>query len=597
MKANKKFLFLLLFLWGGIFLSSYLPIPKSRLSFESTLSMKIWDRHQILLREVLSQESGRGQWKNLEEISPYLIKATLVAEDKNFFFHPGINLLSIGRALWQNLKLGKVVSGASTITQQVIRNIYRFPRNFFFKIIESWLSLRLENTLSKKEILAQYLNRIPYGNQTYGIEAAAQLYFAKSSSELDLAEAAFLASLLNPYRHFQKAKKRQQQILESLYRLGYITKEEIFRAKEENIVFRSEKDTFRAPHFCDYLIRIIPPKERSRLSGIQTCFDIFLQERIEILLKNHLQSLERRGITNGAAIVLDNRTGEILAFVGSRDYFDDAHDGQINGVLSPRQPGSALKAFTYALALEKGFTAASLIEDTFKEFPTAIGPYSPLNYDKKYHGLIRMRNALACSYNVPVVSVLQQIGADLLYLRLKTLGFESLKNSPSFYGIGLTLGNGEVTLLELVRAYSALARGRVFLREKAVLKVYDQTGKEKREEKKSEPIPLFSPLKKSFFEISFPQDGDVFRIDPELRREYQKLALRVSSLAPWKIQNLEWWINGLYAGRAEAPYPFFWKLKPGYYKIKAKARIDEKIMESSEVRFTILPLNEREMPK
>ena len=228
------------------------------------------------------------------------------------------------------------------------------------------------------------------------------------------------------------------------------------------------------------------------LSRIQTSCDYTLQEKVETLVKDHIQSLEKKSITNAAVIVMDNATGEILSMAGSKDFFSDRHDGQVNGAVSLRQPGSTLKPFTYSLALERGMTAAEILEDRDFYFPTPEGSYSPRNYDDKFHGTVRLRQALACSYNVPAVSLLDKLGADLLYQRLKLLGFESLDKSPSHYGIGLTLGNGEVTLLELTRAYATLARGGVYLAETVILKYFDTEEKEIAWDKKEKSRKIFS---------------------------------------------------------------------------------------------------------
>lgn len=256
MKSTKK-IFLLFFLLTPLvfFASLYLPFPQDKLAPGPQISLRITDRNDILLREVLSDEGGRCRWVKLEDISPSLIKAIVTAEDKHFFLHTGVNPLSILRAFVQNTKQGKIVSGASTITQQLVRNLFHYRRNIFNKVYELWMALRMERSLTKEDILAQYLNRIYFGNQAYGIEAACHLYFDKSSSDLSLAEAAFLAGLprsplkLNPYQNFTLAKKRQTEILKRMHRIGFISDEELGRALEERINTHIEKEKFRAPHF------------------------------------------------------------------------------------------------------------------------------------------------------------------------------------------------------------------------------------------------------------------------------------------------------------------------------------------------------------
>lgn len=481
------------------FVSLYFPVNRGRISPSPLLSLRLVDRNNTLLREVLSDEGGHCRWARLEDISPYLIRATLASEDKHFYIHPGVNIFSIGRALVQNINERRIVSGASTITQQLARNIYWNRRNILSKAFEVWMALRLERCLTKEEILTQYLNRIFYGNQAYGIEAASSLYFDKQASDLSLAEAAFLAGLprspieLNPYRHFSRIKKRQTEILKKMYRLGSITKLELERAVQEKIYIVSEKEKFQAPHFCQFILQKMPSSERSKWSAIQTTLDYALQEKVEALVREHISSLKSRGISNASAIVLDNASGEILSMVGSKDFFDYDHSGQVNGALSLRQPGSTLKPFTYGLAFERGMTAATILEDKEVHFKTPQGIYRPKNYDLKFHGPIRTRSALACSYNVPAVSVLHFIGSDLLYLRLKKLGFKSLEKNPSFYGIGLTLGNGEVSLLELVRAYSSLARGGIYLKEKSILGFTDRNKKQSPPPERKDSQRVFSP--------------------------------------------------------------------------------------------------------
>ncbi len=497
--------FLLLGAVALVFLLSvslYLPFPRGKLSAAPQVSFSILDREGILLREVLSDEGGRCRWLGLDEISPELIWATVEAEDKHFFLHPGVDFLAVLRALGQNLIHGRVVSGASTISQQVVRNIFRYKRNLLVKIREIWLALRLEKTLTKEEILVQYLNRISYGNQAYGIEAASRLYFDKPACDLSLAEAAFLSGLprsptgLNPYRSFPAAKKRQEKILDLMLARDRITRDQWERAVNQELALIPDSIKFKAPHFCDFILSRIPPEKRRKLVAVRTTLNVFIQEKVEKLVRFHLDLIKEKNITNAAVLVMDNAFGEILAMVGSRDFFDGRNSGQVNGALALRQPGSTLKPFTYALAIENGMTPASVIQDRSLQYRTPEGNYRPQNYDQRFRGPVRLREALACSYNIPAVSVLHQLGQDRLYYRLKSLGFESLEKGPGYYGIGLTLGNGEVTLLELVRSYSALARGGFFLKEKYIIEL--QGLKEQLTEKSGnngeiKPARVFSP--------------------------------------------------------------------------------------------------------
>jgi penicillin-binding protein 1C len=748
----KKKVFLGFFALVGLILSTlFLPFPGNRLNPSGLISLRLLDRNGDLLREVLSDEGGRCRWVGLEDVSPYLVKATIAAEDSHFFLHRGIHPPSMIRALWQNIRGGRVVSGASTITQQLVRNLYPGRRNIWTKAGEAWLAVRLERSLSKPEILTQYLNRISFGNQAYGIEAASRLYFGKPASQLSLAESAFLAaiprspSLLNPYRAFSKLKRKQIAVLARMAGLGLVTEAERERAQREDIGLIPASKSFRAAHFCDFILAQLSPGERRGLSAIETTLDYNLQKKVEILLENDLGAMKDRGITNGAVVVLDNARGEILSLVGSIDFFDLAHDGQVNGVLALRQPGSTLKPFTYGLALENGMTAASLIDDSPAQFSTSGGYYIPQNYDHRYHGMISLRTALACSYNIPAVAVLQTIGPDLLYRRLSELGFASLKEDPGHYGIGLTLGNGEVNLLELARAYAILARQGLHVQEKSTIRMVRNDGQDAPLPNRDAPGRIFSPqvayiitdilsdpdaripafgyhtplsfpfpvaaktgtskdfrdnwtvgyssaytvgvwvgnfdgepmhnvsgisgsgplfrdimlllhkneagrefpkpgglstasvcpisgkrptafcpgaVEEVFIEgteprqvcpyhrataelparsvgmesvlhvsplrILFPRSGDVFKIDPVLRKEHQRIKLKVDAPQIQGLKKVEWWINGDRAGESGSPFTFFWNLRPGSYTIKAVAVGAGSRLESQPVKITVL---------
>jgi len=486
-------------LLAGLVGTLLLPFPKGRLAPGAQISLRLTDRNGVLLREVLSEKGGRSRWVRLSEVSPYLVKATLAAEDRNFFLHRGLHLPSVARALWQNVRRGRVVSGASTISQQVVRNIEPRPRTFGAKVREAWLAVRLERTVSKEEILIQYLNRVPYGNQTYGVEAASRLYFRKPPAHLSLAEAAFLAalprapSLANPYHDPGPALKRQREIIAAMKRRGFVRPDEAERAMAEPLAVSPPGESFQAPHFTTAVVGGLTPEDRVLLAEVRTTLDAGLQKKIEALVRGQLERLARRGVTNAAVIVLENEGGDVLAWVGSRDFFDQDNAGQVDGILSLRQPGSALKPFTYALALEAGMTAATFIDDVPAEFAAPGGPYRPENYDRHFHGQVRLRSALACSYNVPAVATLAEVGTDRLYRKLRDLGLDSLSKPPGYYGAGLTLGNGEVTLLELARAYMALARGGNFVRERTVLGSIDRAGAERDAPSRLAVRPAFSP--------------------------------------------------------------------------------------------------------
>ncbi|MBM2846521.1 MAG: family penicillin-binding protein, partial [Bacteroidetes bacterium] len=270
--------------------------------------------------------------------------------------------------LVENMKAGRFVSGGSSITQQVIRNVYRHPRSPRYKILEAWYALRLERMFSKNEILEQYLNRAPYGNQLFGIEAASWQYFGKPARDLTLAEAAFLSglpnapSLLNPYKNLPAAADRQHLVLKRMFDQGKIQEEEYHRALIQPLGIQAAEVRFRAPHVAEMAARHV-----ANIPGafvVETTLDYALQSNIEWLIKGHLKSLEKKNVTNASVVVIDNASGEVRVLVGSADYFDEVHEGQVNGALSYRQPGSAIKPFTYGIALESGFTPATLLATT-----------------------------------------------------------------------------------------------------------------------------------------------------------------------------------------------------------------------------------------
>jgi len=448
----------------ALFVASwFLPLPEEDFRKGSVHSLHVVDRNGIVLREFLNDQEGRGEWKSLTEIPQVVQDATIAVEDRRFAMHPGIDIMAVGRAFVENMKAGRFVSGGSSITQQVIRNVYRHPRSPGYKVLEGWYALRLERMFSKNEILEQYLNRAPYGNQLFGIEAASRQYFGKRARDLTLAEAAFLSglpnapSLLNPYKNLPTAVTRQHMVLKRMLDQGKIQEEEYHRALIQPLGIRSVQASFRAPHVAEMASAHVA--EIPRAFVVETTLDYALQSNIEWLIKGHLRSLEKKNVTNASVVVIDNASGEVRVLVGSADYFDDVHEGQVNGALSYRQPGSAIKPFTYGIALESGFTPATMLADIPTFIPDDKGDYVPENYDRRYHGPVMLRTALACSYNIPAVRVLQAVGRDQLLQRLQQAGFGFLSQPADYYGWGLTLGNGEVTLLELTNAYAAIARG------------------------------------------------------------------------------------------------------------------------------------------
>ncbi len=438
----------------------FLPVPSQ--AGEPEASIEITDRYGAPLRAYSGRASDAACVPvKLDQISPWLVLATVAAEDKRFFLHPGVDFRSVARAVLQNSKEGRTVSGASTITQQLARALEPHSRTFSGKLYEMFSALRLETKHSKEEILEGYFNGVSYGPLLTGAEAASEDYFALPAKDLSLAQAALLAGLpkspvnYNPRRNPKAAFARQRLILRRLLDLGLAGEESYRLALAEKVSIKEKENYFEAPQFCDYVFK------RSGAGKIKTTLDLRAQQAAAVALSNRLAALgSSHHITNGAALVIDNATGGIIAWAGSNDFFDTANSGQVDGVTALRQPGSALKPFLYSLALSKGARTSDLIEDA----PLyAAGGHAPLNYDKTYHGPVRLREALACSYNVPAVRTVVKTGLAAFLEKLKDFGFESLDKPAEHYGEGLALGNGEVTLLELVNAYAALARGGVWL--------------------------------------------------------------------------------------------------------------------------------------
>ncbi|HOX27940.1 MAG TPA: penicillin-binding protein 1C [bacterium] len=434
--------------------------PDELLDTSGATSAVFTDRYGEPLRERMSADEKRASWIGLDEVSPYVPLAAIAAEDARFYKHHGVDLKAIVRALAQNAGSGRIVSGGSTITQQLVRNIRPARRNIVNKAMEAILAVRLERKLSKKEILYQYLNRIPYGNGAYGIGSAAETYFNKKAADLTLSESAFLAalpqapSLYDPFKNPGRAMSRYRGILKKMLALGMIGKREYERALATEITTDRTARPFLAPHFTDYLIAGSDPAILRKAGRIRTTIDLDLQRTLEGIVRSRLEGLADKRVTNAAAVIIKNDTGEILAFVGSADYFSRENAGMNDGALAKRQPGSALKPFTYAAALENGYTAATVLPDIESHFDTPDGDYTPKNYDLKYNGPVRLRLALANSLNVPAVAVAKKIGPSVIIDYLRRLGISSLDKGAGHYGLGVTLGNGEVSLMQLSHAYT-----------------------------------------------------------------------------------------------------------------------------------------------
>ena len=444
---------------AGYFALRLFPIPPALLR-PPVQSIALVDRHGIPLREARVAERFSRELA-LDEVPRHVIDAVLAAEDKRFYRHHGIDWLANVRAIVTGLSRGRIVSGASTITQQLVKISERRPRTFRAKFIESITALRLEQTWSKDQILAAYLNRLDFGNLNIGLAAAADYYFDKPVSDLSDAEAAFLAGLpknprkLNPHVAAEAARRRKETVLRRMRDNGQFDLARYERALNESLTIRPPQRRFRAPHFVEMVLQQLPETPKAEL---KTTLDFRLNEQVEKIVRERLAQLREQNVRNAAAVVIDNASGDVVALVGSENYFAPGA-GQVNGAWAQRSAGSALKPFTYLLAIERGATPATVVADVRTSFPSADGFYRPENYNRRCYGPVRYRTALASSLNIPAVKVLLDAGGPAaLHERLRECGLTTLHRPAEVYGLGLTLGNCEARLLEITNAYASLAR-------------------------------------------------------------------------------------------------------------------------------------------
>jgi penicillin-binding protein 1C len=445
------------------------PLPSGMLApAAADRALTILDRNGLTLRSTRAADGSRAGWVPYDRIDPDVINAFVAVEDRRFWDHSGVDLRALLRAMKDNLRARHVVSGASTISMQLARLIEPAPRSWGGKVAQVFWALRFERHLTKQQIIEQYLNRIELGQATVGVGAAAGLYYGASASEVSLAQAATIAGLAhapsrdNPYAAPVRARRRRDRVLRRMQSLGYATKDEVDRARQEPVVAAARTSPFFAPHFTTHVLAWAADSAAPNAAApVQTSLDLALQTELEREVRHTVSVLRDRGVEQAAVVVLDNATGEVLAWVGSPDFWS-ADDGQTDMVMSPRQPGSALKPFLYGLAFDRGFTAASVLPDIPKAYATATGSYSPRNYDRRFRGPVRAREALASSYNVPAVELASRLGTGALLHTLRLAGFESLTRDADYYGLGLALGNGDVTLIELANGYRALANGGVW---------------------------------------------------------------------------------------------------------------------------------------
>ncbi len=432
------------------------------LALRPVASPVLLDRHGEPIRHLTSEDFTRAAPVKLSQIPPRLLDCTLAAEDKRFFSHHGIDIFATLRSATDFLRNRRVVSGASTITQQLAKiSAPPAPRNLASKFREAMIARRLEMTWEKDRILEAYFARLDYGNLRISPTEAARFYFQKPLADLSLGEAALLAGLpqapsrLNPIRHPERAKTRRLAVLERLERTGKYSATEIALAREEPLRLRPLRETSSAPWL-------------NRFPGIsihaRSTLDLSLQVDIERIVREETAKLKESNLRHAAVVVIENATGDILAMVSSADW-DDPRGGQLHGAMTPRSPGSTLKPFTYLLSFRHlGHLPCTIIADIPTPLRTAQGLQLPENYDRRYRGPVTIRHALACSLNVPALRELDALGGpEKLQSFLQSLGIYTLGGSATEYGLGLTLGNAPVRLLELTNAYAAIARLGMFL--------------------------------------------------------------------------------------------------------------------------------------
>lgn len=477
------------------------------LQFETT---KIYDRHWRLLNEVSDPQTGWrtavGYQEILDHIAQqqgqpgrpqraWIFEATIAAEDASFWSNPGVDPLAIGRSLLTNLA-GGPSSGASTITQQLVRTLYPdsigSERSYLRKLREAIVAYRFTQHYSKAQILEMYLNTVYYGNRSYGIDAAAQAYFDKHPWDLTLGEAALLAglpqapSLYDPVQHYELAKARQRYVLEQMVRQGMISPAEAEAAYAEPLAPQTREGRYQlAPHFVNFVKYYLEQRYGAAAlyrGGlvVRTTLDYGLQERAQALVSAGVAGLAPWDANNGALVALLPWSGEVVAMVGSADYHNAAIDGQVNVAVRERQPGSAIKPLTYLAAFEQGWYPGTIVFDYGKRWPTPGAPepvYAPHNYDQRFYGAISVREALANSLNIPAVQALDYVGLERFVGLAHRMGIRSgLWRGPSFYGLALTLGGGEVSLLELSNAFATLANNGRYVPYTPLLEVRDGQG-------------------------------------------------------------------------------------------------------------------------
>jgi penicillin-binding protein 1C len=480
-----------------------LPNPKLLVRRDLEVSTKIFDRNGALLYEFYTDQNRTPI--PFAEIPKYMKEATIAIEDRDFYHHSGFSIKGMVRAV-REISVKGQVQGGSTITQQLIKSALLSPEiKLSRKVKEIVLAFWAERMYNKEQILEMYLNQVPYGGTAWGIESAGRTYFGKSVKDLTLAESALIAGLpaapteYSPFgTHPEKAFQRQAEVLRRMVEDNYITKAEAEKAFAEPVHFVAPRIAIRAPHFVMYVKDLLEKKYGPRLvehGGLRvvTSLDVTLQEKAQDIVSQQITGLARLNVGNGAALVTNPKTGEILAMIGSKNYFDVASEGNVNLVTSFRQPGSSIKVVTYALALENGFTAASIIDDSpvVYSIPGSV-PYAPVNYDSRFHGPTPLRYALANSYNIPAVKLAAKLGVPAIVDKGRMMGIESWTDD-SRYGLSITLGAAETTLLDMSKVFGTLANEGKRIDLMPILEVTDYTGKVYEKNKPKKGIQAIKP--------------------------------------------------------------------------------------------------------
>lgn len=465
-------------------IASDMPSPSNLRTLPTPTTTEFYDRNGTLLYRFY--EGKNRTPVKLSDLPPYLIQASIAMEDKNFYYHPGIDITGIARAAIVFLQ-NKEIQGGSTITQQLIKNTLLTPeRTLERKTKEIILAFWTERIFTKNEILEMYFNEVPFGGTAWGIAAASQTYFNKPVSGLSLAESAYLAGLpaspttYSPYgTNPDLAKSRQHLVLERMVEEGYITQSQSEEAFKEKLTIHEPLNEIHAPHFVMYLRNQLTEKYGGRFVSqgglkIYTTLDLNLQNKAQEIVASEVDKIKNLLVSNGAAMVTDARNGQILAMVGSKNYWE-TESGKFNVTTALRQPGSSIKPITYASAFKLGYSPGNVILDTPVTYKNFWETYKPVNYDGKFHGAVTLRTALGSSYNIPAVKILNVIGIPEFIKTAQDLGITTL-DEPERYGLSLTLGGGEVKLIDMMSVYGVFSQNGKKHQVKGVLKITDSKG-------------------------------------------------------------------------------------------------------------------------